>query len=114
MKLAKSITNVLENNGISIICTEKQDNKYYTELEFYSDAGEDFVFNVWHSGSKQSFIDGFRQCAYEFDPDEHAEMWVNARHSVAGVPQSIRELINDADSIEEFLNNVSEELKGIA
>lgn len=114
MKLAKSITEILENNDISILCTEKQGNEYYTELEFYSDAGEDFVFDVWHSRSKQSFIDGFRRYAFDFDPDEHAEMWVNARHSVTGVPQSIRELINDADSIEKFLNTVSEELRDVA
>jgi hypothetical protein len=114
MNLAKSIAEVLENNDINIICTEKQDGEYYTEMEFYSDAGEDFVFSIWHSRTKKSFIDAFRDYAIDFDPDEHAEMWVNARNTVNGVPQSIQALIDDADSIDSFLNEVSEQLYKVA
>lgn len=114
MTLSKKIIEILEDNDINIICTEKQDKEYYTEMEFYSDAGEDFVFSIWHNRTKRSFIDAFREYAIDFDPDEHAEMWVEARHSVAGVPQRIRDLIDDADSIDEFLTKVSDELSEVA
>lgn len=114
MTLSKKIIEILEDNDINIICTEKQDKRYYTEMEFYSDAGEDFVFSIWHNRTKRSFIDAFREYAIDFDPDEHAEMWVNARNTVNGVPQSIRTLINDADSIDSFLNEVSEQLYKVA
>lgn len=114
MKLSKKIIEILEDNNIIIICTEKQDTRYYTEMEFFSDAGEDFVFDIWHDRTKKSFIDAFREYAIDFDPDEHAEMWVNARNTVSGVPQSIRTLIDDADSIDSFLNDVSEQLYKVA
>ena len=114
MNLAKRIVEILENNGINILSTEKQGKEYCTELEFYSNAGEDFVFTIWHDKTKKSFIDAFRDYSIDFDPDEHAEMWVNCRDKVAGVPQSIRTLIDDADSIDSFLDTVSQELYKIA
>ena len=114
MALSAKIIEILENNDINIICTNKHGKEYYTEMEFYSDAGEDFVFSIWHSRTKRSFINAFRDYAIDFDPDEHAEMWVNARNTVKGVPQSIRTLINDADSIGNFLEEVSEQLYKVA
>ncbi len=50
--------------------------------------------------------------ADDFDADEHAEMWIDLRGK-RGVPDSIRVLINDADSIKEFLLKVADELEHI-
>ena len=45
--------------------------------------------------------------AAEFDADEHAEMWVDKRGQ-NGVPNSIRALIDDADAIQEMLDELAE------
>lgn len=113
MKLAKSIVDVLEKNDITIYEPKKQENEYYVEIEFYSDAGEVCGFTVWYDGTKRGFIEGFWEAYENFDPDEHAEMWVNNMHKVNGVLQSIRTLINDADSIDSFLGDVAIELGGL-
>ena len=110
MKLAKSITDILESRDINIINTEKHQEEYITELEFWSDAGEDFIITLWHNRTKKSFIDAFIGYAIDFDPDEHAEMYVEYR-GTRGIPDSIRDLINDADSIKEFLEETATALR---
>ena len=97
-------------NGLSICSVGLQDGECYAEMEFYSDAGEDFVFTVWFDGTWTDFVENFREYAVEFDPDEHAEMWVNSRGE-NGVPDSIRTLIDDANSIKEHLEQFSDGLK---
>jgi hypothetical protein len=72
----------------------------------FSPAGEDFFFTV----SRTNFAEEVRQYAEDFDPDEHATMWVENRNRVRGVPQSIRELINDADAIKAMLVKLGDEL----
>lgn len=99
------------NKRIKTLC-EKLDWKIYeykndVELEKYSPAGEDFFFCV----EKNDFVNNVCQYAEDFDADEHAEMWVNNRHSVNGVPQSIRTLIDDADAIKEMLIELANYLK---
>ena len=113
-KICKSIITILENNDIRIISTEKgyKTEKLYTELEFYSDAGEDFVFSIWHKGTKASFIEGFCQYAADFDPDEHAELYIDMRGK-NGVPDSIRALIDDADDIAAKLEKIADELREV-
>lgn len=76
-------------------------------LEKYSPAGEDFMFTV----STANFIGDVVEYADDFDPDEHAEMWI-ARRGTRGIPSSIRELINDADAIKEMLEDLAAALKG--
>lgn len=76
------------------------------ELEKYSPAGEDFVFAV----PTLNFVKEVESYAENFDPDEHAEMWVESRGK-GGCPSSIRELIDDADAIAEMLKELAEALK---
>lgn len=76
------------------------------ELAKYSPAGEDFFFTV----SKKNFLDDVIEYAESFDADEHAEMWVENMHTVSGVPQSIRTLIDDADAIKEMLLELANKL----
>lgn len=76
------------------------------ELAKYSPAGEDFFFTV----SKKNFLDDVIEYAESFDADEHAEMWVENMHTVSGVPQSIRTLIDDADAIKEMLLELAKKL----
>jgi len=76
------------------------------ELQKYSPAGEDFFFTV----NKENFLTEVINYAEYFDADEHAEMWVDNMHTVSGVPQSIRTLIDDADAIKEMLLELANKL----
>ena len=109
----EKIKEVLEDElgeQLNICSVGLQNGRYYAEMEFYSDAGEDFVFTVWFDGTWSDFVDNFRQYTIDFDPDEHAEMWVNSRGK-NGVPDSIRTLIDDADSIQEYLYQWTDNLE---
>ncbi len=80
--------------------------KNEVELSQYSPAGEDFSFTA----NKKNFARSVQEYAEEFVADEHAEMWVENMHTVKGVPQSIRTLIDDADAIKEMLTELSEQI----
>lgn len=73
------------------------------ELEKYSPAGEDFIFSV----STDNFVDDIKECAVNFDPDEHIEMWVMAKHNDGKNIPSIRELVEDADAIDEMFQELA-------
>ena len=76
------------------------------ELSQFSPAGEDFYFTA----DKKNFAHSIKEYAEDFDPDKHAETWVKFMHTVRGVPQSIRTLIDDADAIKEMLTELSEQI----
>lgn len=77
------------------------------ELEKYSPAGEDFIVAV----DAENFVENVKKYAADFDPDEHIEMWVMARHNGAkGVP-SIRELVHDAEDIDKMLQELAAALQ---
>lgn len=83
-----------------------EENGEYIDFAQYSPAGEDFSFTV----SAKNCIQEVIEYAENFDADEHAEMWVKNMHETEGVPQSIRVLIDDAESIQEMLDNLAEAL----
>lgn len=103
---------ILEENDITVSERYEQNGKYYRELEFYSDAGEDVVNTIWYDGTNDGFIEAFRQLADNFDADEHAEMWIDGR-GTKGIPDSVRVLIDDAENIKDILLDVAEKLEGI-
>lgn len=109
--LGEEITDILDNNDISVYHAEETDRGLEIGLEFYSDAGEDFIIDL-NCDSAESFAEAFSEYARDFDPEEHAEMWIEARDTVSGVPQEISTLLEDANSIKEFLESVSAELEG--
>lgn len=79
-------------------------------LEFYSDLGEDVIIDI-DCKDKEDFIKQFNDYAQNFDAEEHAEMWAESKGK-NGVPDSLYELLDDATSIKEFLEQVSQELEG--
>lgn len=80
------------------------------ELEKYSPAGEDFIVCVEVENFPEAVTDYYEN----FDIDEHIEMWVEARRNGAyGVP-SVRELVRDAEAIDEMLEQLAEALEEIA
>lgn len=86
-----------------------QDNGRYVEFYKYSPAGEDFSFCVWFDGIKD-IPHEVSQYYIDFDIDEHIEMWIEARRNgVSGVP-STRELVKDAEDIDDMLEELSDAL----
>lgn len=79
------------------------------EFEKYSPAGEDFVFSIVGTDENE-LVKEVNRYASDFDPDEHAELWVGSRGK-RGVPGSIRTLIDDADSIKEMLVELAKKLQ---
>lgn len=93
---------VIEEEGWTIHeCTFAGDAPGY-ELSQYSPAGEDFSFAI----EADDLVENVREYYVCFDPDEHIEMWIEAKHNgVSGVP-SARELVEDADAIEKMLESL--------
>lgn len=126
MKLSKRIEEVLEKfdfslcGGISERYNEK--GKYDVDLETYSPEGEDVVISLIYDGTEEGFIAAFVDYANWFDAEEHAEMWIEGRGK-NGVPESIKDLLEDAEwqkntflEVTEALNNLdneSEELESM-
>lgn len=76
------------------------------EVSQGSPAGEDFFFAV----NIKNFPKEVDEYADGFDPDEHIEMWIEARkNGVAGVPTT-RELVHDAEEIQKMLKELAEAL----
>lgn len=75
------------------------------ELNQASPAGEDFTFYV----PAQDFVQEVSQYAKDFDPNEHAEMWIRNREHTSGVPDATT-LVDDAKDIGNMLNELSEAL----
>lgn len=76
------------------------------ELSQSSPAGEDFSFIV----SLEDLPEKVHSFIFNFDVDEHVEMWIEAkREGVSGVPTT-RELVDDAEAIEQMLEELSRAL----
>ena len=89
----------IETLGWDVYC----DGDGWVELSQFSSAGEDFSFTV----SENNLIEDVKGYAESFDSEEHAAMWYDAGQSgVRGVP-SLHELVEDADEIQEMLNDLA-------
>ena len=105
MRTTTSILNekyltVLKNQDWSVLdCYEDGS----IEIGKYSPAGEDFSICV----ETDNFPEAVSEYAANFDIDEHIEMWIEARRNgVSGVP-STRELVKDAEDIDEMLRELA-------
>ena len=92
----------IETLGWNVYCGDDG----YVELYQFSPAGEDFGFTV----SESNLIEDVKDYAESFDSEAHAAMWYDAGQSgVRGVP-SLHELVEDADAIQEMLNDLATNL----
>ena len=92
----------IETLGWDVYC----DGDGSVELYQFSPAGEDFGFTV----SANNLIEDVKDYAESFDSEEHAAMWYDAgQRGVRGVP-SLHELVEDADAIQEMLEDLATNL----
>lgn len=110
-ELNEKIIEILEQNDINVCDISEHKGEYCAECETWSPAGEDVIITIWYDGTDNGFVNAFADYADNYYADEHAEMWVELRGKVRGVPSSIRALINDADAICEMLNRTATNLK---
>ena len=88
------------------------DDQNNWEFEKYSPAGEDFIFSVDAEDPKNVWREVSRY-ALDFDPEEHISMWVQAKQNgTSGVP-SIRSLVQDADDIDDMLEELADALREV-
>ena len=116
MELSERIIEVLEAHDISLCgeITERTYNNdgYDVELETYSPEGEDVIISLIYDGTEEDFIRQFESYAEGFDAEEHAETYINMRGQ-NGVPESIKDLLEDAEWQKEMLLEVAKNLKNI-
>lgn len=114
MELSKRVEGLLEKHDFSV-CGDiseryREKEQYDIDLETYSPEGEDVIVSLIYDGTEEDFIREFISYANNFDADEHAEMWVNSRGK-NGVPDNIRDLLEDAEWIKYTLMEIADELK---
>ena len=116
MELSKKIIEVLEAYDISLCCeiSERTYNNdgYDVELETYSPEGEDVIISLIYDGTEEDFVKQFESYAEDFDAEEHAETYINMRGK-NGVPESIKNLLEDAEWQKEMLLEVAKDLNGL-
>lgn len=94
-RLPEHIEEAIENDGWNLNYDGGQ-----VELEKESPLGEDFIAYI----DVDDFERNLREYCADFDADEHAAMWVEARDKVNGVPESVIDLAQDALDIQEMLD----------
>lgn len=112
--MIKSITDIekyLKTKDITVdIAQSPNPLQQVWQLHWYSNAGEDIWETIYHSNTVESIVKAISDLADNFDAEEHAKLYVNSAGE-NGVP-NLKELIEDAYNIKEFLMNVSSELNG--
>ena len=115
MELSKRIEELLEKHDFSV-CGEiseiyREKGQYDIDLETYSPEGENVIVSLTYDGTEEDFIRQFESYAERFDAEEHATMWIEQRGK-NGVPDSIKNLLEDAEWQKEMLLEVAKELSG--
>lgn len=100
----------LESLDFSVTVSDTKDGKKEIELEKYSDAGQDCIFNIECDADSPSDICKELSNLYEnYDPEEETMLWLGPDgHGKNGAPYSMRDLLHDMESVEEDLKNTSE------
>ncbi|WP_204246076.1 hypothetical protein [Eubacterium sp. An3] len=105
MEELRKLLSKAEDLGWSYGIYEEDAKHSYVRLRKCSPAGEDFHMDI-DIGKEipvTDFMDNLSN--YHFDPDEHAEEKIKVRGK-NGVPDSIRTLIEDAESIGKMINEL--------
>lgn len=103
-KLIELLIAKAEELGWRVIVDEKT-----WEFQKYSPAGEDF----WISISGKDVVDELLDWYEGFDPEDHVMMHMEAKkHGVSGVP-SLKELVEDADAIDEMIEELYDALHAV-
>lgn len=91
--------------------TEYCDSKTEALIEFWTDtAGQDVLTEFDYDGTPEDFVKQFTERAENYDVDEEVELFVNMRGK-DGVPNTVRELLNDCQEAKDTLMEIAEKLQ---
>lgn len=86
-----------------------EDEDGYVQLGKYSPAGEDF-FIVVNAGN---LVDEIRDYSDSFDTERHVHDLLDAKDNGFGGVPSLKELVEDADAIQEMLEELTDAMEAI-
>lgn len=116
IELSKRIEELLEEYNFNlcgeIIKRYNDKGKYDIELETYSPEGENVIVSFIYDGTEEDFIKQFKKYANDFDAEEHAKMWIEIKGN-NGVPNSIKDLLEDTEWIKDTLMEIAEKLNNL-
>lgn len=91
--------------------TEYCDSKTEALIEFWTNtAGQDIPTEFDYDGTPEDFVKQFTERAENYDVDEEVELFVNMRGK-DGVPNTVRELLNDCQEAKDTLMEIAEKLQ---
>ena len=80
-------------------------------IEFWTNtADQDIPTEFDYDGTPEDFVKQFIERAEKYDVDEEVEIYVNMRGK-DGVPNTVRELINDCQEAKDTLMEIAEKLQ---
>lgn len=110
VKLSNKTIEIVENNGFYLSEITEQGGDFYVEMNQGTPEGEDWWETIWFDGTDESFAEKVKDRANNFDIDEEVEIWIQGRGK-NGVPDSIKDLVEDAEWKQEKLEALSNDLK---
>ena len=112
IKKQERFEEILEEEDINVYTSEYTDgNGYSYDIGYSTDAGEDFHFDL-NGETIEDIVKDLQHYAFEFDANKHAKSWVEYC-GTNGVPNDLRVLIEDAESIKEKLNNLEKKVRDL-
>ena len=111
----EKLENILEK-AIELDCSyalwKVDDGRTYAEMRKYSPLGEDFgmIIDFSKENPVDTFMNDLQDYYSGFDPEEHAAMWIENRGQ-NGTPDSIKDLLNDAEDIKDMIGELIRHLE---
>ena len=86
-------------------------DSWYGMVEFWTDtSGQDIPVEFDFDGTAEDFVKQFCEHAETYDVDDEVELFIRMRGK-QGVPNTVRELLNDCQEAKDTLINIADELK---
>lgn len=107
----EELLDTAEEMGWSYCIYKEDSDRAYVEMKKSSPAGGDFSIEVDFIEESEiiSFLDDLYDVYTSFDVDEYVDMYASQRGE-NGVPGTYRELLEDAESIEEMIKELYDSL----
>lgn len=112
MLLDEKIQDILEKNNFDYDEEiNEQDNEKYIEINQRTPEGEDWHEIILFDGSYEGFTNAVEERVLNFDIDYEVEIWIPSRGK-GGCPDSIMDLIHDAEWKLKTLQRLLDDLQG--
>lgn len=87
------------------------DGSWYGLVEFWTDtSGQDIPTEIYFDGTAEDFVREFCEAAENYSVDDEVELYIGIRGKY-GVPETVRELLDDCQEAKDTLMEIAEKLK---